>query len=131
MRYVADTSAFLAVVLDEPERAWLVQATEGQQLVAPPVLPYEIANALSALVKRKALGPKQADEAWEAALLVAVELASIDIHAALALACKFSIYAYDAFFLQCALEGRCPLVTLDVGMKQVARKLNLALVEPT
>ena len=52
MKYVVDTNVLLAVALGEPEKEWLVEATDGCELVAPEVLPYEIANAISALLKR-------------------------------------------------------------------------------
>jgi len=58
-----------------------------------------------------------------------VSLVSIDIQKALELALKYNIYAYDAFFLQCAQSLSCPLITLDKRMKQVARDLNIKLLE--
>jgi predicted nucleic acid-binding protein len=45
MRAVVDTSALLAVVLNEPERANIIAATRGYDLHAPSLLPYEIGNA--------------------------------------------------------------------------------------
>jgi predicted nucleic acid-binding protein len=104
--------------------------TEDQDLLAPSVLPYEIGNALSAMLKRKAIRPDVIEAIWRAATSVPVELAEVDIYAALLVAARFNIYAYGAYFLQCAVEARCPLLTLDVPMKIVARQLNLALVEP-
>lgn len=129
MKIVADTNTFLAVSLNEPERSWLIEATEGHDLVAPVVLPYEIGNALSSLVRRRILTEAQLVAAWDAASAVPVELAPIDARAALLLAAHFRIYAYDAYFLQCALATKAPLLTLDRGMKHVAKLLDIALVE--
>ena len=61
MRVLADTNVFLAVALNEPEKLWLLQLTQGVELVAPAVLPYELGNALSALVKRKRLTAGEAN----------------------------------------------------------------------
>ena len=58
-----------------------------------------------------------------------MELASVDVRASLLLAGRFGIYAYDAYFLQCSLETNCPLLTLDRGMKRVAKQLDIRLVE--
>jgi predicted nucleic acid-binding protein len=58
-----------------------------------------------------------------------VELAPVDVRAALLLAGHFRIFAYDAYFLQCALETKSPLLTLDRGMKHVAKLLDITLVE--
>jgi predicted nucleic acid-binding protein len=129
MKIVVDTNTFLAVALDEPEKEWLIEATTDHDLVAPAVLPYEIANALSSLLRRKRLTEPQLAEAWDAAAAVPVELASVDARASLLLAGQFRIYAYDAYFLQCSLETKCPLLTLDRGMKRVAQQLNITLVE--
>ncbi len=129
MKFVADTNTFLAVALDEPEKDWLIEATDGHNLVAPAVLPYEIGNALSSLVRRKVVTELQLPAAWDAVAAVPVELAAVDTRASLLLAGRFKIYAYDAYFLQCSLETRCPLLTLDQGMKRVARQLDITLVE--
>ncbi len=128
MKVVADTNTFLAVALDEPEKDWLIEATQGYDLVAPAVLPYEIGNALSSLVRRKVLTGTQVAAAWDAAAAVPVELSPVDARAALLLAGHFRIYAYDAYFLQCALETKSPLLTLDRNMKHVAKVLDIAIV---
>ncbi len=46
MKTVADTSTFLAVALEEPEKSRLIEVTEGKELVAPPILPYEICQRI-------------------------------------------------------------------------------------
>ena len=129
MKIVADTNTFLAVALNEPERDWLIEATDGHDLVAPAILPYEIGNALSSLVRREVVSEGQMAAAWDSVAAVPVELAGVDVHAALLLAGHFRIYAYDAYFLQCSLETKCPLLTLDRGMKRVAKQLDIRLVE--
>jgi len=51
MKLVADTNTFLAVVLNERERSGIIQTTTGYDLLAPDVLPFEIGNALSSMLK--------------------------------------------------------------------------------
>ena len=128
MKIVADTSTFLAVALEESEKSWLIEVTEGQKLVAPPILPYEIANALSSLVRRKVLERSQVAAVWDVATDIPVKLEPIDICSALLLAAEYGIYAYDAFFLQCSIMTGFPLLTLDKGMKFVAEKLRIELM---
>lgn len=129
MKIIADTNTFLAVALNEPEKEWLIEVTDGHDLIAPSVLPYEIGNALSSMVRRKVVSERELAAAWDAAAAVPVELATIDTRSALLLAGHFRIYAYDAYFLQCALDARSPLLTLDGGMKSVAKKLDIKLLE--
>jgi len=40
-----------------------------------------------------------------------------------------SMYAYDAFFLDCAIRYKAPLLTLDKKLKSVASDLNLDTLE--
>jgi predicted nucleic acid-binding protein len=130
MKIVADTNTFLAVALDEPEKDWLVGAAEGHELVAPDVLPYEVGNALSALARRGMLNPSQLAAAWDTVMSIPVELVAVDLREAMLLAAKIKTYAYDAYFLQCSLETRCPLLTLDRPMKRLAEALGIRFMEP-
>lgn len=129
MKVVADSSVFLAVVLDEPERQRIIRAAQGRRLSAPEVLPFEIGNALSAMMKRRLLSPAEATAAWDAATRIPVELRSVDIRAALRMAASRAIYAYDAYFLDCALSSGTPLLTLDRGMARVAQTIGVELLE--
>jgi len=129
MNIVSDTNIFLAVVLDEPEKDNIVQLTAKTNAIAPEILPYEIGNALTAMVKRKQLTRKEALSAFEATSAIPVRLSPVDIQQALKLALEYNIYAYDAYFLQCARHLACPLITLDARMKQIANDLNIEILE--
>ncbi len=129
MEIVADTNTFLAVALDEPERAGIVALTTGHDLVAPEVLPFEIGNAITALAKRGVLQAGEVSAVWDAVQTIPVDLRAVDIKAALDIAMRFGMYAYDAYFLECALGLRLPLLTLDRGMKSVARELGIEVLE--
>lgn len=129
MEIVADTNIFLAVALDEPEKARIVQLTSGVSATAPEILHYEIGNALSAMVKRRKLSQAQALKAEQSAAGIAVRLARVDVHNALQLALTHDIYAYDAYFLKCALDLSLPLLTLDQRMRQVAGQLGIKVLE--
>jgi predicted nucleic acid-binding protein len=60
---------------------------------------------------------------------IPVRLVSVDIQKALKIALEHNIYAYDAYFLQCAKKLSLPLLTLDRRMKKVAHTLNLDVME--
>ncbi len=129
MNIIADTNIFLAVALDEPEKKRIIQLTATVDIISPEILPYEIGNALSSIIKRKTLTPSEALSAFEAAEQISVRLVAINIQQALRIAIRFNIYAYDAYFLQCALTYSCPLLTLDKRMKQVAIELGIEILE--
>jgi predicted nucleic acid-binding protein len=129
MNIRADTNIFLAVVLDEPEKQIIIELTAEVNAISPEILPYEIGNALSAMIKRKQLTEEEALNAQATASKIPVRLVNVDILSALKLAIEFNIYAYDAYFLQCAKSMSCPLLTLDKKMKQVAKILNIQVLE--
>jgi len=129
MNIVADTNIFLAVALDEPEKEHIIQITSGINLISPEILPYEVGNALSAMVKRKQLTPEEALQAEQKTCSIPVRLVAVDVQKALKLAIKFNIYAYDAYFLHCTKSLKYPLFTFDKHMKQVASELNIEMLE--
>ena len=129
MDIVTDTNIFLAVVLSEPEKEDIIRLTSEANAISPEILPYEIGNALSAMVKRKQLTHDEALLAFEVSNSISVRLVPVDIQQALSLALEYNIYAYDAYFLQCARRLSCPLITLDKRMKNIAYDLNIEVVE--
>ncbi len=129
MKIVADTNTFLAVALDEPERPAIIALTKRHALIAPEILPYEAGNALTSLFKRSVLSHEEVQSAWSAIQAIAVELQPVDIPSALNLAIQHNLYAYDAYFLECALKLRIPLLTLDKEMKRVAKALSIQILE--
>lgn len=129
MDIIADTNVFLAVALNEPEKDRIVQLTVEASAMAPEILPYEVGNALSAMVKRRKLVAEEALKAEKVVSQIPVRLVSVDVHASLQIAVEHNIYAYDAYFLQCARAYSHPLLTLDRRMQQVAEKLGIKVVE--
>jgi len=129
MKIIADTNTFIAVSLNEPEKDSIIQLTQGHDLIAPDVLPFEIGNALTAMMKKSSLKKEEVISAWEVVQQIPVDLRHTDIKSALRIAIKFNIYAYDAYFLECAENLRSPLLTLDIGLKRVARELGITILE--
>ncbi|NBC49890.1 MAG: PIN domain-containing protein [Gammaproteobacteria bacterium] len=129
MQVIADTNVFLAVALNEPEKPHIVQITAGAELFAPEILPDEIGNALSAMVKRQRLSAVQARSALTATRSIRVRLVGVDIAEALQLASDFDLYADDADFLQCARAAPSPLLTMDARMRNLATELKIPLLD--
>ena len=67
--------------------------------------------------------------AWGAASAFQVSLRDVDMPAALRMASVHNLYAYDAYILQCAVDGRAKLLTLDRRMAVVGRSIGLEVVE--
>ena len=129
MDVVCDTSPLLAVLLGEPERPQILHLTQSRVAVAPASVPFEIANALSAMMRRDRLTVQGSAQIWRAWQTMQVQLRDFDLAMAVALSGSLKIYAYDAFVLQCARETRLPLLTLDKRMQSEAKKLGIRLLE--
>ena len=129
MKITADTNTFLAVTLCEPERDRIISLSVGHELIAPEVLPFEIGNALSAMLKRQKITQQELLDIWRATQKIPVDLRKVDIPKALEIASQFNIYAYDAYFLTCALSLHSPLLTLDRRMIEVANNIGIQTME--
>jgi predicted nucleic acid-binding protein len=131
MDIVADASTFLSVALEEPGYHALIEKTLGKLIVSPEVLPYEIANALIAGKKRKRhqLTDKDIHLAYARSQRIPVRLVQIRIDEALKLALRWNIYAYDAYYLQCARENELPLLSLDGNMLKIAKAMKITVME--
>lgn len=125
MEWVVDANILLSVALGTDVKARLVALTRSVELVAPEVLPYEVGNAVSALVKRGALKKHQAKPVLDLAAAIKVRLLQVDISASVALAAEQGLYAYDAYYLQIALSHALPLLTLDKTMRRVGGLLGI------
>lgn len=126
---IVDTSALLAVLLSEPEREALLAVTAGATLVAPASVPWEIGNALSAMIKRGRISAAQAQQVVESYTQIPLRLIDVDLGAAVDVAGELGLYAYDAYFIVCAAVHRAPLLTLDAALARAAKGAGLRLVE--
>jgi predicted nucleic acid-binding protein len=126
---IVDANIFLSVILNEPEKSRIITLTQGHTLVVPEVFPYEIGNALSAMMKRKRLDKEQALQSFAIFETIPLRLIKVDITQAINLAHQFNIYAYDAYYLEIALRLQLPLMTLDKQMKTTGYNLQLNMVE--
>jgi len=119
---IVDASALLAVLLGEPHRGGVIEAAQGARLLAAGSLPWEMGNALGALVRRDRIGPQHAADALARFEEVPIQLDSVSLHVALGLALEEGIYAYDAYVLALAEHRRAPVLTVDLRLRAVARR---------
>jgi predicted nucleic acid-binding protein len=129
MDIVIDTSALLAVIVAEPERDKIVKLTSGHTLVGPGSIPWEIGNAFSAMLKQKRLGLVEAQQGMKIFNSIPLRLVRVDLNNAISIAYETKTYAYDAYFLDCAVRHAVPLLTLDRALERAALKLGVKLME--
>jgi predicted nucleic acid-binding protein len=131
MPVVVDTSVLIAVIAAEAERAALIRATQGAELLAPASVHWEIGNACSAMLKRRRANLTQVRAMLAAYAKIPVRFLEVDLEVALELADEFGLYAYDAYLLACARGQRVPLLTLDQALIRAARDADVEVVEVT
>ncbi|HEX5327575.1 MAG TPA: type II toxin-antitoxin system VapC family toxin [Acetobacteraceae bacterium] len=117
---VVDASAVVALLLNEPEARTIAESLDGATLIAPALLPFEVANACLSKSRRH---PELGDFIWTAfgrRDLLRIETAEVDHADVLILAARTGLTAYDASYLWLARATRTALVTLDRKLARVA-----------
>ncbi len=129
MDIVIETSALIAVIAGEPERNRIVELTTGNTLIGPGSIPWEIGNAFSAMFKQNRL---TIDEAQKGLIIfdsIPLRYLKPDFVNTLKISKQADMYAYDAYFLDCAIRQKAPLLTLDRKLRTAAQNLNVETME--
>lgn len=129
MRTVVDTSALIAVIVGEPERDRIIRLVEDHALIAPGSMEWEIGNAFSAMLKKNHINLEAAIKGIEIFRQIQIRYIASDFIKVIELCHENNMYAYDAYFLECAIRFQAPLLTLDKKLKAIARDLQIQLLE--
>jgi len=117
---VVDASALAALLFGEPEGELIARRLDGSRLVAPNLLPFELANVCLVKCRRH---PDQREALLAALKLrggLGVEDVAVDHDAVVALALETGLTAYDASYLWLAGQLEANLVTLDKALDRAA-----------
>ena len=129
MTVTIDTSALLAVLLNEPHKPAIIEATKGYDLQAPASLDAEVGNALSAMFKRGRITLEDAEQVLAQFAQIPIRRTQLRLTEALRLAHAHDMYAYDAYVLDCARQYPSTLLSLDNPLRAIAQKLGITLLE--
>jgi len=122
---VCDASVLAAMVFGEPGSSEAHAVTRSRRLLAPSLLRYEMAQVA---VRKCATGRGDAplvEQEFAAGLRVPVRLVEPSWLAVVRLARDKDLTAYDASYLQLALELGVALATLDRGLARTAAALGI------
>jgi predicted nucleic acid-binding protein len=119
---VVDASLIAAILFAEPAFDLAHARLRGFTPIAPALLDFEIANAVTTRLRRRAIGADDAAAAMQDFLDLPIERAEIDAGALPLLADRFGLTAYDAAYLWLAGEVRAPLATFDSHLARAAVK---------
>jgi len=128
MEIILDACAIMAVIVKEPEREQIIQLTKGAIMLSPSMVSYEIANALTKMMKRKIIERERMISAFIYFKQIPMKTVDVDMGSALEIAWEYKIYAYDACYLEVAKRLTVPLLTFDSTMIKIGRELGLNIV---
>jgi len=120
-----DACAIMAVIVKEPERDLIIQLTQNAVMVSPDMVSYEIANALTKMMKKKIIEKERMINAFNFFKKIPIKTIEINIEKALEIAWDYKIYAYDACYLESAKRLNLPLLTFDGNMIKVGNELGI------
>jgi predicted nucleic acid-binding protein len=128
---IVDASAIGAVLLVEREAAWVNDQTDGMELVAPAILPFEVGNILWKRLRRSASDAGSVMAIWAAwTASLPVRLVQPDPVHTLRLAHETGLTFYDASYLRLAHEHGAELVSLDAQLVRIARRFGTTAPTP-
>jgi predicted nucleic acid-binding protein len=118
---VVDCSVLAAVLFDEVERESAAMALAGKALFAPDLIDHELASV--ALKKSRAGFSELAERGLSDLARLALSRKRVDPRKQWAAARANDLTAYDAAYLQLAIELKAPLVTFDRKLGDRARQV--------
>lgn len=117
---VVDASALAALLFGEPAAAEVVSRLEGAALVAPTLLPYELASVCLKKSRRDARQAATLRRALGGLSRLPLRLVEVGPRAALDAATTSGLTVYDGAYLWLARLLAAPLVTLDRALERAA-----------
>ncbi|MBO6585073.1 MAG: type II toxin-antitoxin system VapC family toxin [Gracilimonas sp.] len=129
MDIVIDTSAVLAVLLNEASRNSILSNSKGMDLIAPISIDAEIGNAISSMFKRNRLVFDEALKVLSQYHLIPIRKTSLDLKESISLSKELNIYAYDAYMLYCCIKYNSPLLSLDTTLLNHAKNKGIKTIE--
>ncbi len=118
---VVDCSVLAALLFNEPERDAAADTLSGKTLYAPWLIDHEI---ISVGLKKMMDGPEQVARAGMSDLMqIRLTRRATDSVAQMLLAQQEGLSAYDAAYLQLAVELNAPLATYDQKLGRAARRV--------
>jgi predicted nucleic acid-binding protein len=128
MKILMDACALMAVIIKEPERDLVIQLTQGAELVSPTMIPYEISNALTKMMKKQVIEKERMLNAFYYFQKIPIKTIEIDFEKALEIAWVYKIYAYDACYLEAAKRLNLSFLTFDKNMIKVGKELGISIL---
>lgn len=129
---VLDCSYTLALVMPDEGRPVGMRKALAGRLLVPSLWTYEVANALRNGMRRGRIDGAQASAVCALVESLAIEIvagAEAGVRQRLVAAQGHDLTAYDAAYVELALQQRSALATLDAGLARAARRVGIELID--
>jgi predicted nucleic acid-binding protein len=128
---VIDCSYALAMFMPDEQRPSSLKQVGSARLVVPPIWPYEVANAFRSAVRRGRV--TEVEMLGVCARIEALQFELAGTHDASVRqrylsAMSHGLTAYDAAYVELALQRRGPLATLDAALARVATQAGIEVI---
>lgn len=118
---VVDASAIAAIAFDEPDADAVARRLRGLDLIAPTLLPFELASICAKKIRRVPDAANALRANFSDALDAVRDIREVDAHAILRVALQSGLSAYDAAYLWLSRDLGVELVTLDKRLENASR----------
>jgi predicted nucleic acid-binding protein len=89
------------------------------------MIPYEILNALTKMMKKQVIEKERMLNAFKYFQKIPIKTIEINFGKALEIAWEYKVYAYDACYLEVAKRLNLSLLTFDRNMIKVGKELGI------
>jgi predicted nucleic acid-binding protein len=81
------------------------------------------------MLKKKRITLEQTCSALAAYAGIAIRFYEVNLEETLSLCVRANLYAYDAYFVACALRLKSPLLSLDNGLLSAAEESGVSIIK--
>ena len=126
--YVVDSSVVMAYLMDDekilPEHEEVITRHIHHRLtlIAPLILPFEIGNSLKSASLSKRITTQQAQELFQQFFKLEINLKPTNYSSSINCAIINNLSFYDASYLTLSTKTKCPLLTLDKKLANLAKR---------
>jgi len=132
LSFVLDSSVALGAFFEDEQDAYSVAVGQSQaaaQAVVPALWHLEMGNILSRALRAGRISAQALDDSWQLLAQVGLHTVPVDGQARhwTQRAADWGLTAYDACYLDTALQQRLPLATKDKQLADAARRVGVPL----
>jgi len=91
MEVLIDACAIMAVIVKEPERDLIIRLTKNTAILSPNVVSYEVANALTKMMKKKVIEKERMLNAFDYYKRIPTKIIEVNLERDLEIAWNFTI----------------------------------------